>query len=146
MRRFWIIPATLVITVGLAATAATATAAPALRPTAISCNDLVRRYQKVSSSASAVNPSQPSSFTKVLNQAITDLNSLAKNGPKQLRKAFSDLAKLYGPLRNVNLSNPASLSQLEALATSSRLRNDDNQIAAYFANQCHFTIPTTPSS
>jgi hypothetical protein len=143
MRRFWIIPATLVVTVGLAATA---TAAPAVRPSANSCSDLVNRYQKVSSSASSINPSDPNAFTKVINQAITELNYLAKNAPKQLRRAFSDLARLYRPLRNVNLSNPASLSQLESLATSSRLQSDVHQIAAYFAAQCHLTIPTAPSS
>jgi hypothetical protein len=146
MRRFWIIPATLIVTVGLTATAAAASAAaPAVRPTANQCSNLVNRYQRVSSSASGFNPNDPSSFTKVINRAISELNYLAKQGPKQLRKAFNDLAKLYAPLRNINLSNPASLSQLETFATSSRFHNDIHQIAAYFAAQCNFTIPTTPT-
>ena len=145
MRRFWIIPATLVVTVGLAATATAATAAPAVRPRANSCTDLVNRYKRVSSSASDVNPDQPNSFTKVINQAITELNYLAKNGPRQLRRAFSDLARLYRPLHNVNLSDPSSLSRLEGIATSSRLRNDIRQITTYLAAQCGVTI-TTPTS
>ena len=146
MRRFWIIPATLVVSFGLAATAASASAAPVVRPSANSCSNLVNRYQKVSSSASGINPNNPNSFSKVINQAISELNYLAKQGPKQLRKAFSDLAKLYAPLRNVNLSNPASLQQLETFASSARFQSDIHAIAAYFASQCNFTIPTTPSS
>ena len=146
MGRFWIIPVTLVVTVGLAASAASASAAaPAVRPSANQCRNLVNRYQKVSSSASGFNPNDPNSFTKVINRAISELNYLAKQGPKQLRKAFNDLARLYAPLRNVNLSNPASLSELETFATSTRFRNDIHQIAAYFAAQCNFTIPTTPT-
>jgi len=146
MRRFWIVSATLVMTVGLAATAATATAAgasPTARPSAVSCPNLINRYQKVSSSAAGFNPSNPTSFQQIINSAITGLNYLAKNAPKQLRNAFKDLAKLYAPLRNVNLSNPASLSQLETFATSPRFQSDIHQIETYFASICHFTIPTT---
>lgn len=147
MRRFWIVPATLVVTVGLTATAATAAGAavPAARPS-VSCSDLLNRYQKVNSSASRINPSSPTSFSQVMNQVISAFNSLAKNGPSQLRGAFRDLARLYAPLRNVNLSNPASLSKLEGLATSSRLQNDLHRIETYFSSVCHITLPTAPSS
>ena len=146
MRRFWIVSATLVMTVGLAGTAATATAAgaaPTGRASAVSCPNLINRYQKVSSSAAGFNPSNPTSFQQIINSAINELNYLAKNAPKQLKNAFKDLAKLYVPLKNVNLSNPASLSQLETFATSSRFRSDLHQIETYFASVCHFSIPTT---
>jgi len=146
MRRFWIVSATLVMTVGLAATAATATAAgaaPTGRASAVSCPSLINRYQKVSSSAAGFNPSNPTSFRQVINNAIIGLNYLANNAPNQLRNTFRDLAKLYAPLRNVKLSNPASLSRLETFATSPRFQSDIHQIETYFASICHFTIPTT---
>ena len=146
MRRFWIVSATLMMTVGLAATAATATAAgaaPAGRATTPSCSSLINRYQRVSASAGAINPSNPNSFQQVINQAITELNYLAKNAPNKLRNAFKVLAKLYAPLRNVSLSNPASLSQLETFATSARFQSDIHQIETYFGSICHYTIPTT---
>ena len=146
MRRFWIVSATLVMTMGLAATAATATAAgaaPTGRASAVSCPSLINRYQKVSSSAAGFNPSNPTSFQQVINNAISELNYLANNAPKQLRNAFKDLAKLYAPLKNVKLSNPASLSQLETFATSPRFQSDIHQIETYFASICHFRIPTT---
>jgi len=146
MRRFWIIPATLVFTVGLAATATAATAAtpapPAARATANTCLNAASRFQKASSSASGINPSNPNSLSQVFTTVLNALKSLANNGPKSLRSAFRDLANLYAPLVHLNLSNPASLSQLEAFATSPRYLADLHKIAAYFAAQCHVTIPT----
>ena len=143
MRPVWIVPATLVFTVGLAATATAATAAPpAARATANTCLSAASRFEKASSGASAINPSNPNSLSQVFTTIVNDMKSLANNGPKSLRSAFRDLANVYGPLVHLNFSNPASLSQLETFATSPRYLADLHKIAAYFSKQCHVNIPT----
>jgi hypothetical protein len=71
------------------------------------------------------------------------LRSYAKNGPSALRGSFKLLASAYDTFAKTDFSNPTALSQLSTLGTT--YAKDLQKIAAYFAKQCNFTVPTAGS-
>jgi hypothetical protein len=88
--------------------------------------------------------SNPKSLQAAFKSAAKGVRSLANSGPAALKSAFNHIAKAFDQLAKLDFTNPASLNQLTKLTTS--YAADFQKIAAYFAKQCNFTIPTTPSS
>jgi len=147
MRRFWFGAAALIVTVGGAVTPAAAAASlPGAHVSANACRSGASRFKKLTANAASVNPDDPKSLPKVFRALENGFTTLASDGPKPLRSAFRDLADAYAPLVHINVSNPASLSQLETLATNARYRADVKKITQYFATQCHTTIPSPPGT
>lgn len=142
MRRFWMGMAGLLALVGLVSVPSVAYARTSGVAKAASCSDLVKKYKKANATA-GIDFNNPSSFSKLFKQGAKQLKTLAKNGPSELRASFKRLAAAFDKLSTVDFSNPNSLSQLSTFGTT--YAKDLQKIAAYFAKQCNFTIPTAGS-
>lgn len=94
----------------------------------------------MSQSTASVDFTNPKSLSKAFKQEVQTLKSLAKNGPAELRASFKRLAAAFDSLSKVDFSNPNNLSQFSTFAVT--YAKDLGKIAAYFAKQCNFTIPT----
>jgi hypothetical protein len=143
MRRFWIGLAGAVALTSLVSVPGVAYAGTTGVNKATSCTDLIKGYQKVNSATAGINFSNPKSFNTLFKQAAQTLKGYAKSGPSALRTAFKHLAAAYDKFAKTDFSNPTALSQLSTLATT--YATDLQKIAAYFAKQCKFTIPTAGS-
>ena len=144
MRRSWVVVAGMVAVASVTIGSGVAAARVETKRSASTCSDLIRKYQKTSSSASKIDPTSPKSIQAAFKAAAKEFHSLASNGPNSLRSAFKDLAKAYDQFSKQDFSNPTSLAQLSQFAT--KYAADFEKIARYFAKQCNFTIPTTPTS
>ena len=142
MRRLWIVVAAALACAGLAAQTGVAYAdAGTNRSASASCSDLVKKYQKVNGAADRTDFRNPKSLSALFKQAAKALSQLASSGPGQLRSAFKHLAQGFAQLAKIDFSNPGSFSQLSDFG--SQYGADLRKIAAYFAQRCNFTIPTT---
>jgi hypothetical protein len=144
MRRFWIGVAGAVALTSLVAVPGVASAGTTTGVSkATSCADLIKGYQKVNQAGSGINFSDPKSLNTVFKQGAKILRGYANSGPSSLKTAFKHLAAAYDKFAKTDFSNPAALSQLSTLTTT--YAKDLQKIAAYFAKQCNFTIPTAGS-
>jgi hypothetical protein len=144
MRRLWVIVAGLVAVASVTLGSGVAAARVEPKRATVNCSDLIKRYRKTSQSASTIDPTNPKSFPAAFKAAAKQVRTLASNGPSSLRSAFRHLATGYDQLAKLDLTNPANLSQISTFATT--YAADLAKIVQYFAKQCNFTIPTTPTS
>ena len=132
MRRFWIVPAMVVATVGLAASSRhRGRGGQRCASRRVVVQQLHLSVRKVTQSGASVNFSNPQTVTNLYKQAAAGVRYLASNGPKTLRSAFRDLIAPFSQIAKINFSDPTAFSQLEILATP-RYQADLHRIAAYF--------------
>jgi uncharacterized membrane protein len=144
MRRLWVVVAGLVAVASVTIGGGVAGARVETKRSATSCSDLIKKYQKTSSAASSIVPTNPKSFQAAFRAAAKQVRVLASNGPSSLRAAFKHIAAGYDQFAKLDFSNPAALQQLSQFATI--YAADLAKIVQYFAKQCNFTIPTSPTS
>ena len=143
MRRFWIGLAGAVALTSLVSLPGVAYAGTTGVNKATSCPDLIRGYQKVTQASAGINFSNPKSLNTLLRQAAQVWKDDVKTGPVALRASFRRLAAAYDKFAKSDFSNRKTLSQFLTLGTT--YAKDLQKIAAYFAKQCRFTIPTAGS-
>ena len=144
MRRFWVGLAGVLAVASLVSVSGVAYAGTTTSVNkATSCTDLIKGYQKVNQASSGINFSDPKSLNTLFKQAAKTLRGYANSGPSALKSAFKHLASAYDKFAKTDFSNPTALSQLSTFGTT--FAKDLQKIAAYFAKQCNFTIPTAGS-
>jgi hypothetical protein len=118
----------LALSSGVAGASTTAT-----KSSTASCAALVKKFDGIS----GVNPSStknPKNLGKVFGRASSAFKSMGKSAPPKLKASFNRLAKAYGSLKNIDFSNPSSVSKLTAFSSS--IGKDLGKIGKYFANAC----------